>query len=362
MTDQAPQQTLPPPQPPAAPPCTPPMVMYPKKSSLLGKFMQTIFIMTFLGSLALNIVMICVVYAMYRDTTFESSVIDDGKADEEVAVYTIQGTIDSQQAALFDKFYRKVRDEKNIKAVVIRVESPGGGVSASDCIMAKVKAIREKLGRPVVISMGSVAASGGYYVSVPANAIYAEPNTMTGSIGVLAVWPILKDFLDQHGVDVRIVRSTQAKLWKARSFNPFEKPDKYVSEDIIDGLTRMHEMFEQVVKDGRGEKLKITTTDVTMTDENGQSVTVQDTAPFNGRVYIAEDAIQLGLVDKIGYMDDAVEAAASLAGLSRPKVVQYTRRIPLSEQVGLAGARPIIDKELVEDLMTPQIMMIWKAE
>lgn len=370
MTDQDPQQPQVPqvPQVPQTTPAIKPMPRVdpppppprPKGTTLRSKFMQTIFILMILSSFTLNVILICVIVRQYKET-FETSVMLDGDSDEVVAVYTIRGTIDNRQARLFDKFYRKVHDDDNIKAVVIRIESPGGGVSASDNIMQKVRAIREKLGKPVVVSMGAVAASGGYYISTPADIIYAEPNTITGSIGVLAIWPVVKDFLDKHGVDIRIIRSTQAKKWKART-NPFEKPEKYVSDDMIASLTRMHDMFAQVVIDGRGEKLKITKTEVTMTDENGQTVTVPETSPFNGKVFIAEDARKLGLVDKIGYLDDAVAAAAALRGLSKPKAVRFTRRVSLGERVGFAGAGPIIDKELVESLMTPKIMMIWKAE
>jgi len=356
----APAPTAPPPAAAQGPP--PWWAQPPKKTSWGKRIAKSIFGLLFILSVLVNIELFLLLTASSRGG-FDMTVIEKGEDDQEVAVYTVAGLIDGKASATFGKFTRLVRDDENIKAVVLRIDSGGGGVAASDEIYMMVKSIREDLNRPVVVSMGATAASGGYYIAAPADEIYAEPTTITGSIGVIAAWPVLKGFLDKHGVEIVTIRSTGAEHWKARE-NFWEVPDQRVRDNLRVLLNQMQARFEKAVKDGRGGKLKINKVETQVKDADGKIVKVTTTVPFDGQVWVADEAKKLGLVDKIGYTHDAVDAAAKLARLSKPKAVHYAPSKPLMASLMGAEATPgvHIDADLLDRIQTPRIMMLWKVE
>jgi len=205
--------------------------------------------------------------------------------------------------------------------------------------------------------MGSVAASGGYYVSAPADAIYAEPTTITGSIGVLADVFVIKGTMEKIGVDVKIVRSTQAKDWKAAP-NPFEEPTAPQMAELQKTIDQLHERFQGIVEAERGGKIK--TTKVTLPGEGPDGNGRTDVSPYNGKIYLAEAAKEIGLIDGIGYFDDVIDATARLAKLDEPKVVIYrVHRSPLAELGRLQA--PAISPKLLDEVQVPKLMMVWKV-
>jgi hypothetical protein len=127
-------------------------------------------------------------------------------------------------------------------------------------------------------------------------------------------------------------------------------------------LDKMHARFEEVVKTGRGTKLVTSPENVTLDGPDGTKTTVTETAPLNGKVYLGLEAMGFGLVDEIGYLDDAAKAAATLANLGNAKVVQYARKKSLLEDLGLGGKPSMIDTTKAEELLSPRIMMIWRGE
>ncbi len=377
MSEQESQQPRPPSPQPASPNTPPPpaaaapyphgqptpgapycVVQLPRRRGVWGYLFACLGLIVFAGSLLLNLILI-VALAGSASGTLQQTVLEDGKKNQSVAVFNLSGTIGEQTTADFRAFYRAVRDSDDIKAVIIRVDSPGGTVAASDEIHAIVMDIRKVLRRPVVISMGGLAASGGYYVSVAGDVIYAENTTVTGSIGVIAVWPVFKDFLNNHGIDVVTLRSRQSEGWKAAE-NLWEKPDSRIRASVQDMLTEMHKRFADVVKAGR-PKLKTQPEKVEFSEE-GKQRTAEETEPLNGKVYLAAAAKDWGLVDRIGYFKDAAAEAARLAGLSKPRIVQYSRQKGLRELLGASAAKPPVDLGSVEKLLTPQIMMMWKVD
>jgi len=352
-TDPTPSPATQPPAPSASEPAPPPWAasppppwwLTPPKKSFARRLFGKLFVLLFVLSVLMNVYLSFLIYISARGD-MSARVLSHGDEKQIVAVYSVTGMIDAEAASDFGRFYRHVRDNDEIKAVVLRVSSGGGGVSASDRIYSMVKSIREKLHRPVVVSMGSMAASGGYYISAAANEIYAEPTTVTGSIGVIAMWPVITDMLNQHwGVEIVTIRSPQAEEWKAKA-NPFEKPDERTRGEVREMLRKIHLKFEQVVLSER---------------ENIQ-VAEADHAPLNGKVYLADDAITVGLVDKIGYLDDAANAAAKLVNLSKPRVVQYSRRMGLFEQLTASAPGPIIDAKTFDKLSSPRFMLLWKPQ
>lgn len=356
MTEQPP--TSPPPEPQQAPPSPtpagypPPWWVRPPRRSFLARFFRVLIVLLFVLSVLLNIEMALLLVAE-RSGSMSSTRLVDGKDDQIVAVYQVTGMIDGKAAGDFGMFYRMVRDNKDIKAVVVRINSGGGGVSSSDQIQETVKAIRETLGKPVVVSMGGVAASGGYYIAAPADEIYAEPTTITGSIGVIVAWPVAKELMKKIGVEPIIIRSTHSEDWKAKE-NFFEAPDEKTLANLKAMLDSMQERFEQVVKDGRGEKV----------DPDKMPAVVraklEKNEPFNGKVYTADEAKALGLVDEIGYLGNATAAAAKFAGLSEPRVVQYTRRPGLLTTLLATAEAQRIDAKLLDDLTSPRFLMLWR--
>jgi len=341
---------------PSLPPPPPPWWGCPpsKRRRWLPRLLRGFLVMAFIASVLLNIELLVLVAGGAEG--LDRTTLQEGTAAQTVAVYSISGTIDQKAASTFGSFFRRVRSDGDIKAVVLRVDSPGGAVAASDEIHQFVKRIRDECNKPVVVSMGGLAASGGYYVSASADAIWAEPTTVTGSIGVIAVWPVVKNFLDKHGVEVVTIRSTQAQPWKARE-NFWETPDPRVRQEVLEMLDAMQAKFEQAVRSGRAGRLA--TRKVPQSDSQTQPA--GEVEPFNGKIYLADDAVKLGMVDQIGYLNDALADAARLAGLSNPRVVEYTRHRSLLERAGGEGAASI-DASLVDKLMTPRIMMLWKVD
>jgi protease-4 len=210
----------------------------------------------------------------------EGDIVDGGKSD---------GSIAGDHMA---ELIREAREDEDVKAVVLRVNSPGGSGLASEIIWREVKLTTEK--KPVVVSMGNLAASGGYYISCPADYIFAQPNTITGSIGVFGMIPNLQELMnDKLGITIDGVKTNHSSDFGSimRPFTPEE--GAFIQKQIEE----FYEVFIGRVADGRG----ITKAEV---DSIGQ-----------GRVWSGINAIEIGLVDEIGGLDDAVKKAVSLAEL-----------------------------------------------
>ena len=200
------------------------------------------------------------------------------------------GTIGGDSTA---KLIREARNDKDVKAVVLRVNSPGGSVLASEQIYRELLALRAA-GKPLVVSMGGYAASGGYYISAPADEIWANPATITGSIGIFAIIPTIDKTLGKIGVSVDGVGTT-ALSGQARIDRPLSEGAKAVLQSVT---THGYDEFVARVAAGR----KKTTTEV---DSIAQ-----------GRVWAGSDAKRIGLVDELGSFNDAVRAAAQRAKLT----------------------------------------------
>jgi len=333
----------------------------PQKKSPVGK------ILIYVGVLVLVVSVVCNAYlatiiGLMAGKPMATTTLRAGAEEEIVATYSIDGVIGSATAGDFARFYRVVRDSPEIKAVVVRVDSPGGSVAPSDEIHAMIKRIRTELKRPVVISMGGAAASGGYYVSAPADLIYAEPTTITASIGVIFPLPVAHDFLEEHGINMVMIRSTQSQRYKA-AINYFEKPDPEIlraRQALLDGI---HEKFVAVVKDGRGDKVKTRNITVTVKDFDGKDVVREQVFPFNGQVVLGDEAKAIGLVDEIGYFNDAIDAAIKLAKLDKPSVLQYSQ--PQGGLIkllfGSVPETPGFDTKILDRYLSPRPMMMWEG-
>lgn len=223
----------------------------------------------------------------------------------------------------------KAAKDRRIKAVVLRVNSPGGTVSGADVILHELQAFKKERAVPVVACLTGLATSGGYYVAQAADAIVAYPTGITGSIGVLSMKLNLKGLMDKVGVDGELVKTGQWKdFWSP--FRPATPEEKRMMQEVIDNY---YQGFVEVVVKGR----KLAPEEVRRLAD--------------GRIFTAAQARDLGLVDRLGYLDDALEVAKKEAGLEEARVVQYHR--PGSYRPTIYSLPPELD------LATPMILYLW---
>jgi protease-4 len=199
---------------------------------------------------------------------------------------------------------RKAEGDEDIRAVVFKIDSPGGSVTASDILYNEIKSFKERTGKKVVVAMMGVAASGAYYISLPADIIVAHPTTVTGSVGVIFLRPKVVGLMDKIGLEVDVNKSGANKDIGS-PFRPATEEEEAILQDLTDRLGRR---FLDLVRDHRR-----------LTPEAlGQVETA--------RIFLADEALRLGLVDRVGYVDDAVAEARKLAGLPpNAKVIVYRR-------------------------------------
>ncbi len=342
-----------------APPPTPPQWLpQPPRRSLGRRLFRGFITMFFVLSIVLNFYMAAIIVSQMKKPMV-TAVMREGDERQVVAVYSVIGVIDGQAATKFDVFCDRIMKDDSVKAVVLRVSSGGGGVSASDQIHRMVEALKEE-GKKVVVSMGGVAASGGYYISAAADEIIAEPTTITGSIGVIMQWVVLRGTLEKLGMEPVVMKSRHAEEWKDE-LSPVRKPTPKQHEHLQAVLDKIQARFEQVVSRGRAGKLK------PYQPEPGAKAATRpapEFAAFNGKIYLADEAMELGLVDATGYLDDAIDRAASLAGLDNPRVLRYKRRKSVMEKLlsSESQSRLRLDANLLDELQTPRILLVWKAD
>ena len=365
-----PQRPVAPPgTPQTAPPAAQPQVIYcqapPKRRSFFRKSIVTLFGLIVLLSIIMNVYLAAILASQFQGP-ISQSVLRKGDEKNTVAVYGITGVLDGAAAASFEMFYREVARDPKVRAIVLRVDSPGGGVTASDQIHEMVQRLKTESGKKVVVSMGGVAASGGYYVSAPADEIFAEPTTITGSIGVIMGWFVLEGTLEKIGVEPVVLKSTSARGWKDE-LSMFTQPDDRQRKHLQEVLDKLQDRFETVVRAGRKGKLKEKETTYTLTVGEGEKARpIQHTEiePLNGKIYLADEAKELGLIDEIGYLNKAIDRAVELAGVGKPTVIQYSPRKGLLDQLlsAKAGEGLSVGADLLDRLQTPRLMMMWKVD
>ena len=240
-------------------------------------------------------------------STIES---EENDSKNKIAVINIEGSITTGESSYgiagsetIVKNIRKAIKDNSVKALVIRVNSPGGGVYASELITNSLKEFKET-GRPIVSSMGDIAASGGVWVTTLSDEIWAKKETLTGSIGVYGLLTTIEGLYDWAGVQVDGVSSTEAAQWDNRSNMP---------ENVTNAI--------QASVDNTYEKF------VTKVSENRDMRYEEVHAVAKGRIWSGEKASQLGLVDNIGDLDDAINSASSLANIKDYKVISYVKEL-----------------------------------
>jgi len=235
-----------------------------------------------------------------------------------VALVRVEGPI-MDSTDVVDEIKEHVKDH-SIKAIILRIDSPGGAVAPSQEIYEGVKKATEE--KHVVVSMGSIAASGGYYIAAPADVIIANPGTLTGSIGVIMEIPNLEGLMSKIGISTEVIKSGKHKDM-ASAFRKMEKEDRDILQGVMDNV---HEQFIRAVAEGR--KLK-----------------VEEIRPIaDGRIFSGEQAKGLRLVDEIGTLESAISKAAELSGISgEPEVVSKKEKLSIMDALRSKFPKEIAD-------------------
>jgi len=245
----------------------------------------------------------------YAKYTGKKSIVK--KSDDKIAVIYAQGQIMYTEGdettigqGVMSKALQEAREDDKVKAIVLRVNSPGGSALASELIWREIELTKKT--KPVIVSMGDLAASGGYYIACNADKIFAEPNTITGSIGVFGTIPNMHKLAEELGINAEQVGTNK----NAVDYSPFEPMSDEQRALIKEGIEDIYDLFTQRVADGRG-----------MTQEAVDAIA-------QGRVWTGSDAIKIGLVDEIGGLDMALQAAADAADMTNYKV----KELPIYEK------------------------------
>ena len=256
------------------------------------------------GGVVIIVIIIMMIFWGNPKQSSEFEVVG-GNSGDRLGVVEIIGPIYDSKPTL--KLLEQFEERGDIKGILVRIDSPGGGVAASQEIYEELRRMRNN-GMPIVVSMGSVAASGGYYIACAADSIMANPGTTTGSIGVIVEYPVVADLISRWGIQFETVKSGHFK----DTGSPFRKVTSEDRKWVQNWIDDAFDQFLNVVSSERN--LPIDTVRVYAT----------------GRVYTGRQAMQLGLVDKMGNFDRAVELLASMAGIEgKPRLV-YRKKPRLS--------------------------------
>lgn len=270
-------------------------------------------------------------------------------ATEKVAVIVAKGTIlDGDQPPgdiggdSLARLIRKARNSDDIKAVVLRIDSPGGSSSASELIRSEL-AETQASGKPVVASMGGYAASGGYWIASTANKIFSQETTVTGSIGVFATFPTFERSLEYLGLNSDGVGTTSL----SGSFNALSEINPMFERTLQNSVNHTYQKFLSLVSEGRG-----------LTIEEADAIA-------QGRVWTGDRALEHGLVDAIGDLDDAIESAAMLADLDGYDVIYMEKELSTREQLlrqimeSSVAALPPLASDLIS-IVPPEVRTLGK--
>ncbi|MFB0507278.1 MAG: signal peptide peptidase SppA [Thermodesulfobacteriota bacterium] len=251
----------------------------------------------------LGLIIIGVILGIFLFSIFFLTRFGEEKAftlGDKIAVVDVKGVITSSRGIVEE--IERLKEDDDVKAIILRINSPGGGVGPSQEIYREVLRAKEK--KKIIASMESVAASGGYYVACASDAIVANPGTITGSIGVVMEFSNVEDLLKKIGLRSYVIKSGKHKDIGSplREMTPEEKT---ILQGVIDSV---HSQFVRAVAEGR----------------NMEESKVRQIA--DGRIFSGEQAKELGLVDRLGSLQDAIEIAAEMIGMKGKPVVIYPKR------------------------------------
>jgi protease-4 len=268
-------------------------------------------------------------------------------AGPSVAIIEIVGTITSGRSSGFGTtataasgdiitLINQAALDSDVSAIVLLINSPGGGVVPSDEIYQALEEIRI----PIVVQMGDLTASGGYYLSMAADHLIATPNTLTGSIGVISTFPAAEEFLEKVGVEFTVITSGEVKDFGS----PYRAMDPEEREYWQSVINEVYQGFVEIVAASREM-------------DEAEVLELAD-----GRVFTGRQALEMGLIDEVGYLDDAIAKAAELGGIEgEPRVVRFQKYSAFSTLLGetFGGQSGLIPADSINRLLAPALEFRW---
>ena len=314
------------------------------------KVAAIIFGLLLFGLLGFNIMRVVLSLAggggLQAGSRLQEVTVESHATREKIAIIPVQGVIMGASQPVGRSLAKSVEDklklaakDHRVKAVILRVDSPGGEVLASDDIAKAIERFQQKHNKPVIASMGSLAASGGYYVSAPCRWIVAHEMTMTGSIGVIFQSFNFRGLMNKVGV--RPMTYTSGKFKDMLSFSkeienltPEQKAELKEEEALVRKMIgEVYDRFKSVVADGR----KLANGKNSSNADPGRTLSGKWTDFADGRILSGTEAHELGLVDELGGFETAVKRALKLAGLTEANLVTYQEPFDLSDLLGILG-------------------------
>lgn len=315
------------------------------------------------GSLLLNIALCGFLGFRHADDDVdlkEKRLWGDDDSKDKVAVIRIEGVLMDGMTGYYTKQIEQAAKDEHVIAIVVRIDSPGGTVSASEEIYRLLIHLREgtvpkhptKKPKKMIVSMGAIAASGGYYVAMPAEKIFAEQITLTGSIGVYASLPNVAGFIKEHGIKFELIKAGGIKAGGS-PFHELTPQERQPWQDMVDAS---YDHFLDVVIGGRPKFTKenlskdmLIQGKVFVYDGKGNVALDWLGQPqqvdyvrrrADGGTFTAKEALKYGLVDEIGTLDDAVKAAADAAKLSKYQTIEYEKPSTILSLLGISARTP----------------------
>lgn len=351
--EEPPRYQQAPPPPPYYPPPQRPLGSYPPfypekpRRSFLGRVFRSLMVIILLFSLALN-VYLGAYLALTLNRGVEEHTWAQGKDKmNRIALIDLQGSINMETAAQMRRMLREAERDQTVKGVILVVNSPGGEVVPSDMINRYISDFSKKTKKPVWSAIEQVGASGAYWISAATNRIYAQENAMIGSIGVIYLNMVVKNTMDKIGVDPIVIKSTKAQF-KDRG-SPFRYPSDEDKTEITADLDAIHKRFVEVVLKGR------------------QGLITQDKVwgLANGEVWDGPESLERSLIDKVGFLEDAIADMKTILKIDDPVIIQYSRPARFSDIFARSSAfeNPLnIQEQLRKFASSPRIMAIWLGE
>jgi protease IV len=310
------------------------------------------FFLLFVGSIALNfLLLVALLPSLGESGIHVDERYHSGKslAKDKIAIVHIDGVIMEGMTRFAHKELERAASDNAVKAVVLRINSPGGSITASDDLHKRITELRDgnpdksTQAKPIVVSMGGLAASGGYYVAMPAKTLVAERTTITGSIGVYAALPNITELGNKIGFKMNVIKAGVVK----DSGSPFHEMTPKEMEEWQAMVDHSYLQFLQVVEQGRPqlrgklqEDIVIDQTLPVRTEKSQVKQVKYTRYRADGGIFTAEEAKKYGLIDQIGYLDEAIKEAKRAAGLGEDyKVVTYERPATLFGALMGAEAR-----------------------
>lgn len=330
------------------------------------------------GSFLLNI-LLCLLLQVFHskdEDLPERRLWGDESSKNKIAVIHIEGVLMEGMTRYYVKQIEQAAKDERVKVIVVRIDSPGGTVTASEEIHRQLTQLRDgKLRKhpdskpkKIFISMGAIAASGGYYIAMPGEKIYAESTTLTGSIGVYASLPNVSEFINKHGVKFELIKAGGIKA-SGSPFHELTPQERQPWQDMVDAA---YDHFLEVVQGGRPKLTKAMLRDdvllremIAVRDDKGNARRDWLGQPLradyvryraDGGTFTAKEALKHGLVDEIGTLEDAVDAAALAAQLSKYEVVSYDRPPSFfGSMFGMQAKAMNLDPKQLSNAATPRL-------